>query len=595
MRKLLYFAMMAMTILACTNPTKPDGVFLVNHIGYQNAAYKSAVLQLKSESSPVNFFIVDAQGNEVFEGQFEKGGAIDKWHTGAAYKALFTEFTKEGTYTLKAIVKGGSISSEPFQIKAEPIAVELMPLLIKAFHLQRCISPYNDADKNMSFYGERTDKVDVSGGWYDASGEKGKYLSHLSFSNYMTPQQLPMMVWNMLEAAEVIRNSANELSNQLIQDLTAEAAYGADYLVRIQDEAGYFYATVFAGWTKDPQQRQICAYEGQDGKRNERYQAAFREGGGLAIAALARCYAQNISGEFGVDDYLKAAVTGYSHLLANNLNYCDDGTENIIDDYCALLAATELYKATNGDNYLSDAQVRAGRLSERLMKGGGVHNWLRADADGKRPFFHGAEAGLPVIAMAHYLTIEKDDKKIAEASNFIKQALSFEVWVTNEVNNPFGYARQYVKATNEEQPRTAFFLPHQNETGYWWQGENARLASLATAVFKAQNVLDADLKLETQQFGWDQINWVLGINPFNVCMLHGAGRNNPDYQEDGKSMNYLGGICNGITGGFDDEQDIAFRPLPYDDDPSQRWRWSEQWLQHGGWMIPAMAYSLELK
>ena len=223
-----------------------------------------------------------------------------------------------------------------------------------------------------------------------------------------------------------------------------------------------------------------------------------------------------------------------------------------------------------------------------------VKNWLRADNEGKRPFFHGAEAGLPVIAMAHYLAIETSDEQKALAVNFINEALSFELWVTNEVINPFGYARQYVKATNEELPRTAFFLPHHNETGYWWQGENARLASLATAVFKAQSVLNTEMKLVIQQFAWDQMNWVLGVNPYNVCMLHGAGRNNPDYKEDGKSMNYLGGICNGITAGFDDESDIAFRPLPYDDDPAQRWRWSEQWLQHGGWMIPAMAYSSAL-
>ena len=45
--------------------------------------------------------------------------------------------------------------------------------------------------------------------------------------------------------------------------------------------------------------------------------------------------------------------------------------------------------------------------------------------------------------------------------------------------NPFGYARQYVKDPGGK--RAAFFMPHRNETGYWWQGENARLASLAAA------------------------------------------------------------------------------------------------------------------
>ncbi len=592
MKKLLYLTIIAMALVACNSPSHVEGEFLINHLGYQQAATKSAVFQSNSEVIPSKFALLNEAGEEVYQAAFNEGGKVDKWHTGYAYKASFSDFNLIGKYTLKAWMADGShILSEPFEISAAPLASEIMPLLIKAFKLQRCVSPYNDVDKNLSFFGDRNDKVDVSGGWYDASGEKGKYLSHLSFSNYVTPQQLPMMVWNMLEAVDVLQISKPENTNQLVSDLRTEAAHGADYLVRVQDEEGYFYATVFAGWTKDPNQRQICAYEGQDGKRNDRYQAAFREGGGMAIAALARCYANNVSGEFRVEDYLQAAVKGYAHLKAHNLKYCDDGQENIIDDYCALLAATELFVATKNETYLDDTRLRARSLSARLMNNANGKNWLRADAEGKRPFFHGAEAGLPVIAMTHYLTIEDEPNRIAEAKFFISEALGFELWVTNQVMNPFGYARQLVKATNEAEPRTAFFLPHQNETGYWWQGENARLASLATAMLKAQSVLNKEMKQVTQAYADDQINWILGLNPYNVCMLHGAGRNNPDYKEGGKSMNYLGGICNGITAGFDDEGDIAFRPLPYDEDPAQRWRWSEQWLQHGGWMIPAIAYA----
>ncbi|MBS2210874.1 glycoside hydrolase family 9 protein [Carboxylicivirga mesophila] len=590
MKKLLYLTILMTSLLSCKKQTADDGIFLINHVGYETEAYKSAVLQIKSDVIPSKFEIINQQDELVFEGKFELGGAIDNWHTGNAYKALFSEFKQLGTFRIKAIVNDDFVLSEPFIISSKPQAADLMPLLIKAFQQQRCVPPYDDKDKAMTFFGDRKDTVDVSGGWYDASGEKGKYLSHLSFSNYMTPQQLPMMVWNLLEAHDVIQDS--DIANQhLLHELTKEAAHGADYLIKVHDDAGYFYATVFAGWTKDPEQRQICAYEGQDGKRNERYQAAFREGGGMAIAALARSYSAALNGEFNAGRYLDAAIKGYEHLKQNNLMYCDDGKENIIDDYCALLAATELFKATRNDIYLTDARNRAGSLKARLMSDVNGKYWLRADEHGERPFFHGAEAGLPVIAMTHYLAIENDVNLQEEAKVFITNALSFELWVTKEVTNPFGYARQLIKSTNEPKARTAFFLPHHNETGYWWQGENARLASLATAMLKSKSLLNNEMQEAVANYASDQINWVLGLNPYNVCMLHGAGRNNPDYQEDGKSMNYMGGICNGITGGFDNEQDIAFRPMPYDDDPAQRWRWSEQWLQHGGWMIPAIAYT----
>ena len=82
------------------------------------------------------------------------------------------------------------------------------------------------------------------------------------------------------------------------------------------------------------------------------------------------------------------------------------------------------------------------------------------------------------------------------------------------------------------------------------------------------------------------ISWVFGANPFDLCMLQGHGRNNPSY--DFGYHNAPGGICNGITSGFDDENDIAFLPSKVGDDPAQRWRWSEQWLPHAAWMLFAL-------
>ncbi len=62
----------------------------------------------------------------------------------------------------------------------------------------------------------------------------------------------------------------------------------------------------------------------------------------------------------------------------------------------------------------------------------------------------------------------------------IRKSLEFELDITGEVVNPFGYARQYIKPLGE-QKKGAFFFTHDNESDYWWQGENARLASLAAA------------------------------------------------------------------------------------------------------------------
>jgi hypothetical protein len=190
---------------------------------------------------------------------------------------------------------------------------------------------------------------------------------------------------------------------------------------------------------------------------------------------------------------------------------------------------------------------------------------------------------------------------------------------TSAAPNPFGYPRQRVRPAGGED-RDAFFFPHANETGYWWQGENATIASLAAAAcavaeldgaagpadgsangFAAGSAdgfadgsadgsadaggLTAADRERLLDFADDQLAWVTGRNPFDACMLQGRGRGNVDYASD--FPNLPGGIVNGITSGWADEDDIAF--LPADAPDGESWRWAEQWIPHTGWFLLAAA------
>ena len=79
----------------------------------------------------------------------------------------------------------------------------------------------------------------------------------------------------------------------------------------------------------------------------------------------------------------------------------------------------------------------------------------------------------------------------------------------------------------------------------------------------------------------------LGLNPFDISMLQGRGRHNPDLLPE--NPNAPGGVCNGITSGFNDEHDIDFMPPPHDKNQEQNWRWAEQWLPHAAWYLYAVA------
>ena len=586
--------LLTISMNSCKTNDKEDiagGKILINHVSYQIDQPKRLVFQTQSVKEPDKFQILDLTGKTVYESSFKKGGKIDQWHTGNAFAGDFTEFNTEGKFYITTVYNDQTIKSEPFIISKNNLGKECLPLLVQGFQSERCAPPYDTKDRKMSFFGKRNDTMDVHGGWYDASGEKGKYLSHLCFSNYFNPQQTPMVVWNMLESADLYSSSKQPKDKVLLQSLLDEAVYGSDFLVRMQDKEGYFYTIVFAGWTTDPDQREICAYEGHDGERTEDYQAAFREGAGIAIAALARTAKTGIKGDYDSETYLKTAIRGFDHLLKYNLQYVDDGKENIIDKYTALLAATELFNTTGENKYLDHARNYAKELTAYLKSDEQYNSWWSADADGKRPYFHAAEAGLPLIALYRYLQIEKDNKYRDMAVSAINKSVAHEIKITSEVNNPFGYARQYVKSPDSKK-HSSFFIPHKNETGYWWQGEDARLASLASAFNLVQPYLDAETQKKAKEYAVNQINWILGLNPYDACMMEGIGRNNPDYQEDGNSLNYKGGICNGVTGGFENESDIAFMPLPQNDDSNHRWRWSEQWIPHPAWFILAVA-SLE--
>ena len=94
-----------------------------------------------------------------------------------------------------------------------------------------------------------------------------------------------------------------------------------------------------------------------------------------------------------------------------------------------------------------------------------------------------------------------------------------------------------------------------------------------------------------QSFALDQLNWILGLNPFDACMLQGNGHNNPAYGFFGtfEYTNAPGGIVNGITSGLENENDIDFNLSYAQTGKDYDWRWAEQWLPHAAWYMLAVA------
>jgi Glycosyl hydrolase family 9/Cellulase N-terminal ig-like domain len=608
--RILGWAASALVVLAALPPawSQPARV-LVNHVGYELSGPKRAVVQGHAGDTFGGFTVRQlASGKEVLSGRVAYVGPVQRWKDWVFGTIDLSPLAAEGAYIIEVSTGRGTVASPPLTVQAGVLERSTLSDVIYYFKGQRSSGLWDKADRAMRFEG-REGVIDVHGGWFDATGDYGKHLSHLSYATFFNPQQISLTAWSLFESLRELERRADPNFRQYAKRLLDEALFGADYLVRIKDPEGSFYITVSGrGPEKRPEDRLITPKatrhiilttetkdKFRDYGRESRvdatsFEAGYREGAGLCIAALAMASTFKVSGDYGSAAYLKAAEDAFAYLERNNLRFLNDGRENILDDACALLAAVELFRATGKPDYRAAADKRALSLDSRLMTAGSPPYYWRAD-DGTRPFFHPVDAGLPVVSLLKYAEVAGGPRR-TRVLETVRKSLEFELAVTAEVANPFGYARQFVQDKTGAR-RTSFFFPHNTETEPWWQGENARLASLAAAARLALRFFagEGERGKKLEAYGRDQLNWILGLNPYDSCMLQGQGRNNPAYMffDSYEYTNAPGGVVNGITAGLKDEQDIDFALHFSQTGKDDDWRWAEQWLPHAAWYLYAVS------
>lgn len=585
---------------------------LINQVGYDIAAPKNAIVQLTGESRvkpPVNFVLLDSETNQqVLSGTLQPQGEVQSWGDRTFYRADFSGWKKAGRYVLQTTSSDGDVRSGPFIIGADLLERYTLSDVIAYFKSQRVTGLFDKADRKLPLpAGTGSGTVDVHGGWYDATGDYGVHLSHQNLTSYFNPQQAPLVAWSLLRGYQHLGERHNQNFDEYRRRMLDEGLYGADFLVRMKRPGESFFQAISSPGKEKLAQDRVIANPNWRTQIKEKesdstiveedavgplaWQASFRSGAGMSIAALALASTMENDGNFSRKQYLQTAEDAFTFLQKHNVQMVNDGKENIVDDYTALLAATELYRASHKADYLAAAQQRAQSLMARLTSLDNWHDYWRADAQ-QRPFFHPSDAGLPVIALLEYARIASPDQQ-TKIKDTVKRSLGFELAVTKETSNPFGYARQLIQLKNGEK-RTSFFFPHDSEAAPWWQGENARVASLAAAARQAMPLFAEDkaFTLQLQNYAWDQLNWILGNNPYDVSMLTGSGYRHISYLffNSWKYTTLPGGIVNGITGASNQVADgIAFDEgyavTRKDDD----WRWAEGWLPHSAWYLYAVS------
>jgi hypothetical protein len=580
---------------------------VVDQVGYEARSFKRAIVVGTERDHPEKFSLVDsANGKIVLTGSLVPDGQVDSWGGRVFWAADFSSWQGIGHYSVQIHSTAGEVRSCGFDIDNDLLERNTLSNVIFYFKGQRASGLMDQADRHLPLPPGQTGFVDVHGGWYDATGDYGIHLSHQNPTSYFNPQQVPLVAWSLLKSYRVLEARHDDNFSEYVRRLLDEGLFGADFLVRIKRPDGSFFESITApGKDKLPQDRAIgnpnwrtqikknasdSTEHIQSAEGPHAYEASFRAGGGMAIAALALASTMPIDGDLPRTTYLRAAEEAFQFLDVHNRELLNDGKENILDDYCALMAATELYRATKQETYRVAADRRAVHLMQRLSTAEGRRNFWRAD-DGSRPYFHPSDAGLPVVSLLEYAQIA-DPASQKHVRDAVERSLRFELSITAEVNNPFGYARQLVRM-GDGKIRSAFFFPHDTEAAPWWQGEDARLASLAAAARMAAPLFDDDpaFQSQLQQYAWNQLHWILGRNPFDASMLMGSGHGNAPYMffRSYKYTSAPGSILNGITAAIDNEDGIAFNEGYAVTGKDEDWRWTEQWLPHAAWYLYAVS------
>ena len=576
---------------------------LTNHLGYGLYDAKRAVYQGEPSDGVTSFTVLNGQGEAVFTGSAQPCGTVARWNTGSYWVLDFTPLETADTYTIRlTTVDETQIESFPFCIGDALLPYRLMNAVGYYFKGQRDSGAWRAADSCLPFAGDKPGTIDAHGGWLDATGDYGIHMSHLSHSTWFNPQQVPLSAWVFLQAYEQMTASGDVQYSMLKERMLDEGTYGADFIMRMRAPDGNFYRSINRlDSLADPVSSRNIGFE-YHGSSNQfgsaatadqekvdgtNYETSLRSGGGVCIAALAAAARHPYPGtDYAPEQYLAAAEAAWDYLKTHNNAYTNNGRENLLDAMCALLATVELYRTTGKESYLADARAAANTVLNYTRSAG--EGLLDLTCDGQRPFFHAADEGLPIVALLHYADAELNAEKTARAAAAAEALLRRHLELSAE-NNPFGYAKMLCcDAAGKE--KVQFFFPHDTTAAPWWQGDDARIASLAAAaLLGAEHTADAAFAKELRSYAQDQLNWILGLNPFDACMMEGYGRNNIQYSFNGRCdfLNAPGGICNGITAGLHDEEGIDFIRWTTPE-ISDNWRWAEQWIPHATWFLYAV-------
>lgn len=511
----------------------PKTDILVNQIGYRKGWPKRFVVQSSAPLSAGAFQILAADGSVAYSGRTIAFATPQGWPF-YYLRGDFTSLDTDGTYRVR--VPSSGLTSYSFRIADRPYE-QAEDLARQFFYYQRCGAKipgwhtychYDDGSLGGAHY-------PTIGGWHEA----GDYVK--------------TTVGQPLGLFALSRLASKRSGSGTYGKITDECKWGATFMTQFVNPstrrilAGVFPRKFFWGPPEDEtdglpdgkDDREIR--DGPIGNTDNQLAAA---GFGILSQVLAR------------QDYLAEAEDLWNRIAGQIPEDPPSLGRMIILD-------TVLFERTGDKRYSEQAHRDIDALIALQQSDGGFQRYNFTDR------------GMPVAGLALWAeTFPQDSYKPR-----IKAALKKFLKNVNSMNrNPFGI-QQYDSSD--------FFFPYDTIDAFH-VGENSDYISVAWAAAAAGKVVG--LSPSTKRIIQNHIDWIMGKNPFGVCMVEGSGSYNaPMYHHrfdtlPGHSDGAVpGAIPNGLTRESIDSAAPRFDVL------GNSFETNEPWVPHNSYFLLLMA------
>jgi hypothetical protein len=553
----------SVAITECRGTLTPKLDVLINQVGYSLEGVKRFTVQANGPLTADAGFRVIAPiagpGQEfvtIHEGLLDPTGPVDEW--GRWYwRGDFTPVHEPNNYYIEATIGGLKAESPMFGVGESFLSEKTLDSAQRFFFWQRCGCEVPDwhaaCHLDDCVRSEDGTTREAAGAWHDA----GDYNKYNGFT--------PLSVYSLLYARERWPYSFRTQRNTGRDDILDEAIWGADYLRKVQDpKTGVLLGSNSSGY----------GYWGIPEKETDN-----RIGGDDDRVA---------KGE-SKDLWLVAAFAHLGHLLDNdeyigralahwNIAF-DRDSQSVNHAAMSMFAAHELGSATGDSQYDTIQAEAAGKIIVCQSGDDNYDGWFAAEPGGK-PAYSVVGDGLPGAALGFWASQNFDESILETARTALLRYVSFLSAVSS---NALDIAKVY---TGDKE---AWFFPIEQD-GDWHVGQNSQYLSDAWAAILTYGVTGDESALRV---ALDQINWVLGRNPYGMCMLHGHGTVNPVAAHHRYNMivgqhqgAVDGSVYNGIVR-FDAATDIPLWDLIPHGTP--RYECNEPWIPHNSYYLFAMS------